>query len=53
MLAEAEAFAFLDEHVFVLNGIEDVAAGLALDELGVFGAGDDFHDGVFARGSHG
>lgn len=43
-------FAF---HVFVLDGIEDVAAGLALDIFCVFIAGDDAHDGVFAGSKHG
>ncbi len=48
-----EAFAFFDEHVVVLDGIENLAAGLALDEFRVFRSGDDLDDGVFAGGSHG
>lgn len=43
-------FAF---HVFVLDGVEDIAAGLALDVLGVFVPGDDANDSVFARRKHG
>ncbi len=52
-VAEAEAFSLLDEHVVVLDGVEDFSAGLALDELSVFRAGDDLDDGVFAGGGHG
>ena len=48
----AEAFAFFDEHVVVLDGVEDFTAGLALNELSVFRAGDDLDDGVFAGGGH-
>ncbi len=44
---------FFALHVFVLDGVEDVAAALALDILGVFIAGDDAHNGVFAGGEHG
>ncbi len=43
---------FFALHVFVLDGIEDVAAGLALDILCVFSAGDDAHNGVFAGSEH-
>lgn len=44
---------FFTFHVFVLDGVEDLATGLALDELGIFGAGDDANYGVFAGDRHG
>ena len=37
-----------DLHVAELFGVEDVAAEIALDELGVFIARNDAHTGVFA-----
>ena len=43
---------FFPFHIFVLDGVEDVAACLALDELGVFCAGDDTNNGVFAGVEH-
>ena len=43
---------FFALHILVLDGVEDLAARLALDELCIFVAGDDTDDGVFAGGSH-
>jgi hypothetical protein len=43
---------FFDGDVVVLDGVEDLAAVLALDELDVVLAGDNFDNGVFARRSH-
>jgi hypothetical protein len=45
----------LEDHVAVFDGVEDLAAELALDELGVFIAGNDTDSWVFAvdgSGSH-
>ena len=44
---------FFALHILVLDGVEDIATGLALNVLGVFIAGDDAHNGVFAGGRHG
>ena len=38
-----------DVHVFEFAGLEDLAALLALDELGIFVAADDLHARMFAR----
>ena len=43
---------FFDCHVAEFGGVEDLAAGLALDKLGVLVSGDDLNDGVFALGGH-
>ena len=40
-------------HVFVFDGVEDIATGLALDIFGVFIPGDDADNGVFAGREHG
>ena len=46
-------FLFFDGYVVKLCGIKDFSALLALDELSIFVARDDFDDGVFAGGGHG
>jgi hypothetical protein len=43
---------FFDGDVAVLGRIEDFSALLTLNEFGVFLAGDDFDNGVFADGGH-
>ena len=47
-----EGLFFLDGDVAKLCGIKDFSAGLALNKLSVFLAGDNFDDGMFARGCH-
>ena len=42
-------FAF---HVFVFDRVEDLTAGLALDEFSILVAGNDADNGMFAGGSH-
>lgn len=44
---------FLIQYVGELGGVEDFAAELTFDELGVFLAGNDADLGVFAEGGHG
>jgi hypothetical protein len=46
-------FLFFDGYVVKLCGIKYFSALLALDELSIFVARDDFDDGVFAGGGHG
>src|ERR1700756_1408034 len=41
--------ALFDIHVFELAGLEDFAALLAFDELGILGSADDLHAWVLAR----
>jgi hypothetical protein len=47
-----ESFFFLDGNVYILCGIKDFAALLALNKFDIVLAGDDFDDGMFAGGSH-
>ena len=49
----ARGFFLFDGDIAKLCRIKYFSAALALDEFGVFLAGDDFDDGVFALGGHG
>ncbi|QNI36450.1 hypothetical protein [Edaphobacter albus] len=44
--------AFFDGNVTKFRGIKDFSTHLTFDELGVFIAGDDLNNGVFALDSH-
>ena len=43
---------FLNRYIKIFSGVEDLSAALALNKFCVVLAGDNFDNGVFARGSH-
>jgi hypothetical protein len=47
-----EGLFFFDGNVAKLCRIKDFSAGLTFNKFGVFLAGDDFDDGMFALGCH-
>lgn len=49
---DLELFLFLNGHILVFSGIEDLATVLTFDELGIFLAGNDLDDGMFAGRGH-
>jgi hypothetical protein len=52
VLIVVQGLFLFDCDVTKLCGIKDFSAGLTLNKLDIFLSGDDFDDGVFARGGH-